>query len=208
MGGLFNYDGPLVSFLNRLADLVILNIVFLICCIPVFTIGASLTALSSMTMKMARKEEGYIARGFFKAFKENFRQATVIWLILLILGTIFGMDFWIMRAAVITGPLLPIFQGVLTLMFAIFFFEFLYVFPVLARFDNTIKNTMKNAVLMSIRHLPWTVVLVVVAGASGVIGYMFLAYAIPVFCLLGFSVISLISAYVFNKVFEVYIPAE
>ena len=58
MGGLFNYDGPLVSFLNRLADLVILNIVFLICCIPVFTIGASLTALSSMTMKMARKEEG------------------------------------------------------------------------------------------------------------------------------------------------------
>ncbi|SKB56405.1 Uncharacterized membrane protein YesL [Lachnospiraceae bacterium] len=208
MGGLFNYDGPVVSFLNRLADLVILNLIFILCCIPVFTIGASLTALSTMTMKMVKKEEGYIARGFFTAFKRNFRQATVIWMILLILGSIFCADFWVLRAAVSATPVLPVIHGVLILLFVLFLMEFLYVFPVLAKFDNTIKNTMKNAILMSIRHLPWTLVLVVIAAAAVVVSYIFLAYAIPVLCLLGFSVISLISAYVFTEIFKVYVPAE
>ncbi len=208
MGGLFNYDGPVVSFLNRLADLVILNLIFLLCCIPIFTIGASLTALSTMTMKMVKKEEGYIARGFFAAFKRNFRQATIIWMILFILGSIFFADFWVLRAVTAASPVLPVIHGVLILLFVLFLMEFLYVFPVLAKFDNTIKNTMKNAILMSIRHLPWTLALIIIAGVAVIASYIFLAYAIPVLCLLGFSVISLISAYVFTEIFKVYMPAE
>ena len=70
--------------MGRVADLIILNLIFIVCCIPIVTIGPALTALYYMTLKMARNEETYIIRGFFKSFKENFRQAIVIWLIILV----------------------------------------------------------------------------------------------------------------------------
>ena len=77
---IFNMDGPVFRFLNKMADLCILNLIFLLCCLPIITIGASVTALYSVTLKMSRDQEGYIARSFFKAFKANFKQATSIWI--------------------------------------------------------------------------------------------------------------------------------
>ena len=72
MGSFFSLDSPLMRFLSRLSDIFILNVLFLLCCIPVVTIGASATALYTVTLKMARNEESYITKGFFKAFKSNF----------------------------------------------------------------------------------------------------------------------------------------
>ena len=74
MRSFFDLDNPFIQFLNRLTDVVILNVICLICCIPIVTIGTSITALNYVTMKMARNEEGYIVRDFFKSFRENFRQ--------------------------------------------------------------------------------------------------------------------------------------
>ena len=78
--------------MGRVADLIMLNVVFLICCLPIVTIGASLTALHYVTLKMARNEESYIIRSFFKSFKQNFKQATVINLIMLAVAAILYMD--------------------------------------------------------------------------------------------------------------------
>lgn len=72
--------------MGRAADLMILNIVFIICCLPIVTIGASLTALHYVTLKMVRNEESYIVKSFFKSFKQNFKQATIINLIMLLFG--------------------------------------------------------------------------------------------------------------------------
>lgn len=88
MGRIFDMDSPVMRFLGRLADLMILNLVTLLCCLPVVTIGASLTAMHYVLLKMVRNEESYIVRSFFKSFKENFKQATVIWLIILLLSLI------------------------------------------------------------------------------------------------------------------------
>ena len=97
MGRFFDLDSPLMSALNKLADLISLNILVIICSLPVFTIGASMTALHYVVLKMVRNEEGYIIKSFFKSFKQNFRQATIIWLILLVLiGVLIG-DFLILR---------------------------------------------------------------------------------------------------------------
>ena len=79
MRSFFDLDNPFIQFLNRLTDVVILNVICLICCIPIVTIGTSITALHYVTMKMARNEEGYIVRDFFKSFRENFRQSAIIW---------------------------------------------------------------------------------------------------------------------------------
>ena len=97
MGRIFDMDSPVMRFLGRLADLMILNLVTLLCCLPVVTIGASLTAMHYVLLKMVRNEESYIVRSFFKSFKQNFKQATVIWLIILLFLVIFGADIMIIN---------------------------------------------------------------------------------------------------------------
>ena len=88
MGRFFNIDSPIMVGLNKLADLIWLNILTFICCIPIITVGASITALNYVALKMVRNEEGYVTRSFFKSFKQNFKQATIIWLIMLLVAAI------------------------------------------------------------------------------------------------------------------------
>ena len=80
MGRFFNMDNKFFVFMGRIADLCMLNILCIVCCIPVITAGASLTAVYYVTMKMVRNEESYIFKGFIQAFKENFKKSTIIWL--------------------------------------------------------------------------------------------------------------------------------
>ena len=97
MNRIFDMDNPLWRFLGKLADLMILNILFLLCSIPIFTIGASLTGVYYVCLKIKEQEEGYIVRNFFKSFKQNFVQSTIIWLIMLALGLLLGTEFYMYR---------------------------------------------------------------------------------------------------------------
>ena len=81
MGQIFNLDNPVWNFMSKVADLVILNILVMLCSLPVVTAGAAWTAMHFVTIRMARKEERYVVKDFFRSFKENFRQATVIWIL-------------------------------------------------------------------------------------------------------------------------------
>ena len=92
MDRFFNMDNKFFTVMGRVADLIMLNVVFLICCLPIVTIGASLTALHYVTLKMARNEESYIIKSFFKSFKQNFKQATIINLIMLAVGAVLYLD--------------------------------------------------------------------------------------------------------------------
>ena len=91
MSNLFNLDGPVLQFINKIVYSVYLNILWFICCIPVVTIGASTTALFYVTLKMSKNEEGNLTKAFFHSFRENLKQATIIWLILLFLGIVLGI---------------------------------------------------------------------------------------------------------------------
>ena len=92
---IFDLDSPLMNVLNKMADLMWLNILTLICCIPVITAGAALTSMHYVALKIVRNEESYITRSFFKSFKTNFRQATLIWLLLMLVAAILGGDYYI-----------------------------------------------------------------------------------------------------------------
>ena len=85
---LFNLDSPLMQGLSKMADLMWLNVLTLLCCLPVVTMGASLTAMNYVALKIVRDEECYISKSFFKSFKENFKQATIIWLMILVAALI------------------------------------------------------------------------------------------------------------------------
>ena len=153
MSRLLDPEGPAMSFITRLVYSAYLNILWIVCCIPIVTAGASTTALYHMTLKMAKNEEGHLTSGFFQAFKENFRQSTVVWLILLALGILLGVDgyvffhmrfenaFWAVETAVFI---------VLRVGYAIIL---LWVFPIMARFENTAFRTIKNALMVGMRFL-------------------------------------------------------
>ena len=100
LSGLFNYDNPVWRFIGKFWDVLIVNILWGICSVPVFTIGASTTAMYYVTLRLARDEDGYTIRSFFKSFKENFKQATIIWLIFLLVGALLGFDLYYFAKAV------------------------------------------------------------------------------------------------------------
>lgn len=161
MRGLFNLDSPIMVFLSRIADLMVLNIITVICCIPIVTIGPALTALYYQTIRMARGEDTYIFKGYFKSFKENFKQGMIIGLIVIAAVVVVVCDYWIMFNGM-TGKVKDVLMVVITIIAIFLVCTVLYVFPVLARYENNVKNTFRNAFLISIMNLPKTVVMLII----------------------------------------------
>ena len=209
MGSFFNMDSPVMRFLGRLADVMILNIVFLITCLPIVTIGAAWTSLSYVTLKMSRDEESYIVKSYFKAFRQNFRQATVIWGICLAAMFIFYIDYHIIGN--MDHSMAQVMFVLLTVVAILFGLTLLYVFPVLAKFDNTVFNTIKNSFLISVANLPRTLLMFAVIIGSIVLTFLSqqtIAVGMLVWIMVGFALIAFINAHILVKVFDRYIPQE
>lgn len=148
-------------FMGKVADLCLLNLVCLACCIPIITAGASLTALYYVTLKMVRNEEAYIFRSFFKSFRQNFKQATIIHLIMVAAAVLLFLDTNIVKAMnQPASSIMSVIFAVFTLLYAMIL---LYLYPILSKFYNSVKNTFRNAVLMSIRHLPYTILMLIIS---------------------------------------------
>lgn len=209
-GGIFNMDSKFSQIMSRLFDLMILNFIFIIMCIPVVTIGTNLTAMHYVTIKMARNEESYTFRSYWKSFKENFKQSTIIWLILLVIGLFLGLDIYL-STHMMTGVVANI-KYIFYCMFLMYLFVLLYVFPTQARFYNTIKHTLLNSLLFSIRHLPYTILMMaVIIGpfllCTTVSATVFSFYILFI-VLFGFSATAYINSIFLNKIFKNYMPPE
>lgn len=210
MGRFFNLDSPVMVALTKMADLIIVNLLAFFCCLPIITVGASMTALHYVVLKIVRDEECYIVRSFFKSFKQNFKQATIINLIMLLIGLILYVDLNVSKA--MQGGAGQIFQIIFMAFVLIYFILFLYVYPVLARFYNTIKNTIKNALFMAIRHFPYTVVMVIIAVCPLLLllvkSYQIQSTLFVLFLLMGFALIAYCNSYFLAKIFDIYMPKE
>ena len=196
---IFDLDSPLINFLNKVADLMCLNILTMICCIPIITAGASLTAMHYMALKIVRNEECYITRGFFKSFKENFKQATIIWLILLLVVVILVGDVYIIMKSGIEFHM--VLRVVIMAAAVLVAFTATFVFPVLAKFENSVKGTIKNAFLMSILQFPKTITMIVLNILPAVL-FIYFFQMIPVIFLFGFSLPAFLGAFLYNKFFQ------
>lgn len=201
----FNADSPLFRFLTTLADFVVLNIVFLLSCLPVFTIGTSLTALYHVTMQEARTEHGYILRTFFKSWKQNFKQSIIIWAVYFGLGAVllFNLSFWYALRTTVGYIILT----VLVIATAVYVVSFLYIFPLQARFANKITQTIKNSILIALQNLRMTLLLLLINGLFAVLCVV-VPQATIFMILLGFTFIAYCNSFIFNKVFKKYEPDE
>lgn len=207
MSGFFNIDSPIMRFLSRVCDLMILNVLCIVCCLPIVTAGASITALYTITMKMVRGEESYIFKGFFKAFKENFKQSTIIWLIMAVLGIFIFVDY--QAASVLPENMRNIFRIFIGALIIFYAMILSYVFPYTARFANNIKNIFKNSLLIAILNLPWTILIVVIPAALGFATFLTtrtLVYGSMLWMLMGFAVVAYVESMMFRKIFAKYEP--
>lgn len=195
---LFDLDSPIMRVLGRMTDLLVLNAIALICCIPIVTAGASFTALHYMALKLARNEETYVVRGFFKSFKENFKQATIIWLLFLLVLAVLVGDFLIMEQVEAINVVIKV---IITIVAIMVLFTGTFVFPVLAKFDNPIPRTIKNAFVISILQFPKTILMFVLNWIPWVL-LLTVIQIVPLCILFGFSAPAYASAFLYNKFFR------
>lgn len=208
MSKLFRMDSPLMRFLTKIADLMVLNILFCVTSIPLITIGASWTALYSVTLRMVRDEEGSVSRSYFRSFRQNFRQATLLWLGVLVVLALLVLDIRVLNGmAGGTAPgLLRVGVEILALL-GIMVLQ--YLFPSLARFEASLADTLKNACMMALAHLPKTALMTAAAvGAVWItlINNTTIAVGLMVWPLIGFSLMAFGNSGILRKIFDNYVP--
>lgn len=202
----FNWtDNVVMRALGKIGDMICLNVMWLICCIPIITIGASTTALYTVMLRMVKNEEGYIFRGFLKAFKSNFKQSTLIWLILLLLGIVWTVDFRV--AGFIPGMAGIILSAIFLALGFILLSVMIYIFPLTARYENGIKATFKNALILTVAKLPYTflmVAIVVSAVFASLWSAFTLLFSLPLWLIIGGALIAWVNSYILRRVFVVF----
>ena len=209
MNSLFNPDNPIFHFLSRIADIIFLNLLFLLCCIPIITVGPSISALYYCMLKIIRNRDSSITGKFFQSFRENLKQGSLLSIIFLLATLFLVVDIKICNA--MEGAMLNYVQIPLYLFCIILIVTVSYVFPLLAQFENTNINLIKNAFMLSISNFGYTAVIV----AFHAIPFLLFFYLpelfilnFPIFLSVGFSLIAMINSKMFVKIFDRFIPDD
>ena len=162
MKDLLNPEGVFFQFLSRVGDLIILNVLFLICCVPVVTIGAAYAALCKVCMDMVYEQEAGMVKGFFLAFRENFKQATIVWIVELIVLVSLVCDGMLILTFMPGSRGMYILLGVLAVLVLC---VSTHMIPLLIRYRNGLRQHLSNAMVLAVIRLPRTVLMIVVSCA-------------------------------------------
>ncbi|HHU73201.1 MAG TPA: DUF624 domain-containing protein [Clostridiales bacterium] len=202
MGNFFSIDNKFFTIMSKLADIMLISILYTVICIPIITIGPANTAIYYATVKVIRRDRGYLFREFFRSFRLNFKKGAIIGVVWTILITILGFDLiWSWISAKENVNYGSIFLGVFIAITVLLISFSIYVFPILSRFDMTIKQLVKAAFYMSIRHLASTVSMLVltVVCIYAVLNFSVLLFIIP-------GILTLVNSLLMERIFKKYMP--
>lgn len=202
MSGFFNQDNPFWRFINTLTDIVLMNLVFVICCLPVVTIGPVWTAMYYTMMKSVRRERGYVFKNFLHSLKQNFVQGLVCWLVLLIFGGTAGFSIWSMWKQTENGGngLFLFWVSVFVLLFVICLA--MYIFPALSRFNFSVGELFAFAAVVGVKYFYITLALLAIFAAAIFACYLYLPLLV-----LGMPVLFIfVSSFLIEKIFKAYMP--
>ena len=203
MSDIFNYDNKLMQGLDKFFNVCYLSIVWLLACIPIITIGAANTALYYTANKVLKHNRGYVWKDFWGAFRANFKQSTIVWLVTLGLTLLMCFDTYVMWKFAAAGYGIGKIYIFLTFVLAFVIMWAVYVFPYIGRFANTTKAIMKNALLLAFAHLPKTLLVFAMFVGCAVLLYLF-----------GFLIVLLpglymwIKSYIMEGIFRKYMSEE
>ena len=209
MRSFFNMDGPIFTFFSKLADLMILNLLFIVCSLPIITIGASLTAMSYVCLKMKDGTEGYIWKSFLSSFRLNFKQATAIWLILAALLAILVTDLLVVRT--LPSQMQIVMQVLVMIGLVLWLIVFLMVFPLQSRFYNPVKVTLHNALLLAIGNAPRMLLMVLIMAAAVVISLWnatTIGWGILIWIMFGFALLAYANCSIIYPALKKLMPPE
>ncbi len=208
LSNLFHYDNPVWRFIGKFFDVMVLNLLWVICSIPIVTVGASTTAVYYVTMKLVRDENDSVVKAFFRSFKENFKQATVIWLILLLSGALIGFDiYFFLHIQTAQSAVRTVMMALLFAFAILWVLISLYAFPLQAKFYNQIRRTLFNGFFMSVRHILQSLVMLVTDAAIVVIALL-VPMLFMLLVLFGFPLLAFFNSYIFVWIFDKYIPKK
>lgn len=196
---IFAHDGKLAQILTTLGNLMVLNILTLLCCVPIITVGPAVAALFAGTLRIVRREEGALIAQYFASFCANFKQACLLWLLTASCITFMAFDIYLLGS--MEGPWGQVYRLILFVLILQFALAALCGFALMARFDNTFKNTLKNAWILSLgKPFPAVLMLALMLLSLGLlaISYRF----IPVLFLLGISGPAYLSSFYFTSLFQ------
>lgn len=204
MKEIFN-EQRISGYIDTCADVVLLNLLWLLFCIPIVTIGASTTAMYRVCFKVMRGE-GKIFQEFWLSFKQNMKQATAIWLIVVLIFFAIYCDIRIMD--LLQTPWAPAAKIVFSSLAIFVLCVTQYVFPLLAQFHNTVSQIFRNAVLMGVRHAPKTFLMAIIwalpVAAIFFLPGSFFRYGLHILLFAG-ALVAHIKARILGKVFSQYV---
>lgn len=200
---LFHPDSKFMGILNKIADMILLNVLFMITSIPIFTLGASITALYTVTLKLSKEEEIYPMREYFTAFRANFKKATFLWMILFVVGGVLTAETWLLILIDLEiKNFFLIVQGGLLLFYLS---TFIMAFPLLSNFSNGAMKTLNHAVTIPFNCFPESMALVAINIMPIVLtGVVFMLFP-SIFMLwgfIGFSTTAYLSSFILNRIFQ------
>jgi uncharacterized membrane protein YesL len=208
---LFDLNGPLMSALGKLADIVICNMMFCIFSLPIVTAGASLAALFACMQQLISddaQDDGLIFRVFWRAFKQNFKQATLLWLLCLLAFGFLGVYYALVFS--LEGILGRVYRVSFFVLCLVFLFGFQYLFPLQARYQNKLRHTIKNAWLLSVAAFPWTVLSLLVVGLGVYLSFFLspngFTMAVYLWAICGFGVLAYLNSFFFRRAFRKITP--
>lgn len=196
MWRIFDSENPVMRALGVACDLLVLNLLALLCCVPIVTAGASITALNDIVIRLVRQEDEYLVRPFFRSFAANWKKATLLWLLVLLAAALLGFDY---LAALSYIPTLRV--GILALGI-IAFAVVLYAFALLARYENTLCATLKNAAVLAVAYFPRTLGMLAATVLFWVLCVRFAQIGAPLLLLFGLALPCYLNAMLLNSVFE------
>ena len=195
----FEEGSPFQVFLNKMTDLLILNLITLLLCLPVITAGAALTAMHYVLLKMVRGEEGYILQSFFRAFKREFRQATIMWIVFMALAALMSSTLVMVLQG---GGSYPLWLPSSILVVAVLeLICMIYSFAMQSRFDNSVYHTILNAVTLTFAELPSSLEMAVITLVP-LIAFLFATVLLPLLVLFGLSVPGYACAMIYDPIFR------
>lgn len=205
---MFQMDGPIWRFLNLLGDMVILHILWLICCIPLVTIGPATAAANYVTLKIVRDEGRGVWHMFFKSFRKNFRQGCLLGLVFFPAGLVLLLDFYLCLYRLETGGMFQFVMlaalGFLTILYLL---EMMYLWAVLAWFENTEKQTVISAFFFAMSNFGDTSVMLamdLLLGVAAVVCFAFFPQVAVLFFIFGFPMVFVVNSVKIRKIFDQY----
>ena len=208
MGGFFSLDSKFMRTMSMIADLIILNVIYLVTCLPVVTIGAASTAMYTVCFRLGTAREGSLVKGYFRAFRDEFRQATLVWLFLLLFGAASCVNIFIFLS--MDGWMHYLFFPFVLFLLVVLMMTG-YAFPLLSQFRNDTKSVIKNALIFSVAYLPRTVLIVVINVFPWALLltnlYLFLQVGF-MWVIIYFAAAAYINARLLKKIFAPYMEQE